>query len=190
MTENSYHPAIVNEGITLCFDTNAIYGKRTALNFLIGIRDYFPNRRLIIPAWVIAERLRQLMVEYGSGFQFSKVRYFLEGLKKHKIEIVAFDIDVVFREEEIISDWLKVVGQFEDKEWDWAKRPLPKIRKDQPCAQRCRTGDHIVYAIALRHSALLVTKDDPLLNQVLKDGTYPGAIHAEELERFIGYHIE
>lgn len=190
MSENVYHHAIDNEKIPLCFDTNSIFGEKAGPEFLINIRQRFPNRKLLIPTWVVAERSRQLKLKYGETFKLSEIRDFLQD-PDIAIELAGFD-DTVMRLEEnkLQSDWLKVVGQFEDREWDWRKRALPKIREDQPCAQRCRTGDHIVYAIALRHSALLVTKDDQLLNQILKDGVYPGAIHAEELEQFIGYHIE
>jgi hypothetical protein len=189
MSENVYHQAIDNERIPLCFDTNSIFGKKAGPAFLINIRERFPKRRLLIPTWVVAERSRQLKLKYGEKFKLSEIRDFLQDADI-AIELVGFD-DTVMRLEQnkLQSDWLKVVGQFEDNEWAWEKRLLPKENKDEPCAQRCRTGDHIVYAIALRHSALLVTEDKQLLDQVLKDGTYPGAIRAKELKRFIGYHI-
>jgi len=183
-----YHQAIDNENIPLCFDTSAIFGEKTAKSFLTSVRKRFPNRKLLIPTWVVAERSRQLKLERGNKFDLSKIRGFLDD-SEIKSELVGFDREIVMRLEgnKLQSDWLKVVSQFGDQEWAWEKRPLPKENKDQPCAQRCRTGDHIVYAIALRHGALLVTEDKQLLAQVLKDGAYPGAIRAKELKKFIGY---
>jgi len=55
--------------VPLCFDTSAIFGKVSFASFLGRVRRTFPARRLILPAWVVAERSRQLHEEYGNQFE-------------------------------------------------------------------------------------------------------------------------
>ena len=168
---------LLDEQIPLCFDTCAIYGENTALKFLESVRKRFPQRRLLIPTWVVAERVRQLKVEHGENFRLSLVMGFLKK-PDLKLELSPFDESVA------LNGWLDVVGRFQDSEWDWKGR---KTLDSQPCAERCRVGDHIIYAVARAHKALLVTEDDGLLKQVGANGIAPGAVHARELKRVLSW---
>ncbi|MDS4060272.1 MAG: hypothetical protein RKP73_17135 [Candidatus Contendobacter sp.] len=164
-----------DETIPLCFDTNSIYGKKEGPLLLMKTRERFQSRKLLIPALVVAERSRQLKAEMGDKFKRSSVKSFLSD-EDLKLEVASFDEKVA------LGGWLNVVGRFTNLEWDWKRQPPEKPR---PCAERCRTGDHIVYALALTHGALLVTGDGGLLKQVAADGTYPGAIHTNQFKALL-----
>lgn len=175
MSTRTIDQLIHDENIPLCFDTNAIFGSRAGPELLRKIREHFRARKLLIPAWVVAERSRQLKMQYGTKFNRSLIEGFLAD-PELGLELLAFDRDVA------LSGWLDVVGRFSDKEWGWKTQPSEKPR---PCAERCRTGDHIVYALALTHGALLVTGDGGLLKQVAADGAYPGAIDVDQLKALL-----
>ena len=168
---------LFDESVPLCFDTNAIFGKTSSTHLLESARKRFPERRLLIPAWVVAERGRQLKIEYGEEFDSSVIETWLNKLSI-KAEVLAFDQEVA------LGKWLDVVGRFQNSEWSWTGQPLSEKR---PCAERCRTGDHIVYALALTHGALLVTGDEGLLEQVAADGAYPGAIDVYQFKALLGF---
>lgn len=178
MDSRAIDELIADETIPFCFDTNAIYGEREGPYFLEHIRDRFPTRRLLIPIWVVAERCRQLKVKRKDKFKRSLIESFLAN-PDLKVEVLAFD------QETALSSWLDVVGRFSDKEWDWKGQPPEKPR---PCAERCRTGDHIVHALALTHGALLVTDDKGLLKQVVADRAYLGAIDVNQLKTLLGLY--
>ncbi|MDG4594583.1 MAG: hypothetical protein P9F75_02640 [Candidatus Contendobacter sp.] len=175
MSARTIDQLLHDENIPLCFDTNAIFGSRAGPELLRKIRERFRARKLLIPAWVVAERSRQLKMQYGTRFNRSLIEGFLAD-PELELELLAFDRDVA------LSGWLDVVERFQDNEWRWEEQPTSKPR---PCAERCRTGDHIVYALALAHRALLVTGDKPLLRQVAADGAYPGAIGVDRLRALL-----
>lgn len=164
-----------DETIPLCFDTNSIYGNIGGPALLMKIRERFQSRKLLVPAFVVAERSRQLKAEKGDKFNRSWIEDFLSD-EDLKLQVLPFDQEVA------LGGWLDVVGRFSDKAWSWKTQPPEKPR---PCAERCRTGDHIVYALALTHGALLVTGDGGLLKQVAADGTYPGAIDVAQLKALL-----
>lgn len=168
---------LFDESVPLCFDTNAIFGKTSATDFLESIRRRFPARRLLIPAWVVAERGRQLKIEYGEEFDSSMIETWLKK-PSIKAEVLAFDQEVA------LGGWLDVVGRFQNSEWSWTGQPLSEKR---PCAERCRTGDHIIHALALTHGALLVTNDKGLLS-VAANCSFLGAIEVEQLKTLLDFH--
>lgn len=167
-----------DETIPLCFDTNSIYGKIEGPALLMKIRERFRSRKLLIPAFVVAERIRQLKAEKGDKFNRSWIEDFLSD-EDLKLQVLPFDQEVA------LGGWLDVVGRFSDKAWSWKTQPPEKPR---PCAERCRTGDHIVYALALTHGALLVTDDKELLWQVAANCSFPGAIEVDRLKVLLDFH--
>ena len=180
MTADAVQKVLSNNDIALCFDTSAIYGNRVGPALLEAIRERFPTRKLLIPAWVVAEKTRDLKAIHGPDFRLEEIEGFLQD-DELDLNIVAFDENVS------LNGWLEVTERLGPKGWKWEKRDLPKVRKEQPCAERCRSGDYIVYAIARTHKALLVTEDKELREQVERDGTYPGVITARELAKFVGF---
>ena len=165
--------ALDDESVPLCFDTSAVFGSREAPRFLRQVRDRFPGRMLIIPAWVVAERVRQLRIKYGNEFDPSMIRREFLNAKTLDLFVAPFDEDVA------LLGWVEVTGRFTDEEWSWENHPLKRSSKNLPCAERCRSGDHAIYATASAHRALLVTNDDGLLEQVKRDGYLPGAVSKE-----------
>jgi hypothetical protein len=170
------NPFLGQDDIPFCFDTSAIYGDVAGPRLLKGVRDRFPNRELMIPAWVVAEKLRQMKRARGERLDMVRVRGFLAD-PDLKLRIMPFG------RETATGSWLEVVGNFTDEQWRWEH--LPKQYTQRPCAQRCRSGDHIVYATARTHGALLVTEDDGLIKQVQEDGYEPGAIAIQALQSLL-----
>lgn len=164
MNSLSLDPRIADPDIPLCFDTNAIFGKVFPARFVRTVRERFPRRPLLIPVIVVAESVRQLKVAYQDRFNVNMIRSFLR-MPEYGLEVVAFD------EEVTLDSWLAVTGRFSEVEWE---------------RERCRTGDHMIYALARSRNALLVTGDKPLRKQIAKDGVYPGAIETNELKKFLG----
>ncbi len=80
---------------------------------------------------------------------------------------------------------MEVGGRFEDGHWSWQRRPLPRNRADQPCAERCRAADRAIDATARQHQALLVTEDQVLAAEAARDGYRPGAVSASELRQIL-----
>lgn len=182
MSSDSVDTRLANEDIPLCFDTNAIFGKVSSELFLRSVRVRFPRRKLLIPVNTVAERARQLRAEKGDAFRVSDIRAFLDS-PDLGLEVVGFDREVA------LNGWLAVTGGFRNQDWEWEERPVPRKRSEQPCAERCRTGDHMVYAVARSQDALLVTEDKMLLAQVARDGMPPGAIKTSELKTFVAFGI-
>jgi hypothetical protein len=130
----------------------------------------------------VAERARQLKAEKGDGFKVSYIKAFLDS-PDLGLEVVGFNREVA------LNEWLAITGGFRNEDWGWEHRPVPQTRNEQPCAERCRVGDHMVYAVARSQNALLVTGDETLLAQVARDGIHPGAIKTSELKAFVGFGI-
>lgn len=147
----------------LCFDTNSIWGEREAPRHLRRIRRRFPRRRLLIPAWVVAERVRQLSERYGDGFEPSLIAAFLDD-ETTSLEVVPFSRDVS------VGAWRKATAKL-SRPWDWKGGQDPTER---PCAERCRSGDYIVYATAIAHGAVLVTDDTAFAEQAARGDLIPG----------------
>lgn len=159
----------------LCFDTSAIYGDRRSVTNLESIRKRFPDRRLLIPAWVVAEKARISQAERASEFRVSLLEAFLRA-PNLGLEVVPFDSSVA------LGGWLAATNHPEvSGRWSWQTNPIPQHRLEQPCGERCRTGDYIVYALARHHQAVLVTEDRALLNQVQHHAYHPGACRIREL---------
>lgn len=176
MDSNIPNDAITDESVPLCFDTSAIFGLRAGPRLLLKTRERFPQRSLLVPAWVVAERARQIKVEQGARFNPARLRSFLED-EDLRIEVPVFDREVA------LGAWLAVVGRFSNDQW----RGGEQAQEQRPCAERCRLGDHIVFAFAVAHGALLVTGDGGLLEQVERDKAKPGCIHLKILMDFLGY---
>jgi predicted nucleic acid-binding protein len=170
------NPFLQQADMPLCFDTSAIYGNVEGARLLQKVRDQFPRRELIIPAWVVAEKLRHMRQRMGANFRMSLVESFLSD-QDLRLRVVSFSLKTA------TDAWLGVVKNFTDDEWRWER--LPKEYTPRPCAQRCRTGDHIVYAVAREHRALLVTRDDGFIAQVQRDVYLPGAVHIQELQSML-----
>ncbi len=164
MTAN---PFLGRGNVPLCFDTCAIYGDVEGPSLLRRVRDRFPERDLIIPAWVVAEKLRQMKRDKGALFSMARVRAFLLD-QDIRLWVVPFGLETA------TDAWLEVVGNFRDDEWRW--EGLSQEYTERPCVQRCRSGDHIVYATARMHRALLVTQDSGLIDQVRRDAYVPGVV--------------
>ena len=160
----------------LCFDTCAVYGSGGTATLLRKLRDLFPERALLIPSFVIAERARQLRVSKGPDYDASVPARFVEQLEQLGVAFPPFDTGTA------LVAWPETAGRFPDDRWRWEDAPTGSKR---PCGQKCRTGDHIVYAIARAHSAVLVTDDRDLLLQVSADGYQPGAVKLSEVRSWV-----
>jgi hypothetical protein len=177
MTDN---PFLEREDVPICFDTCAIYGDIEGPRLLEKLRERFPERELIIPAWVVAEKLRQMKRDKGAKFDMSRVQLFLSD-PDLKLRVMPFSLETA------TDSWLEVVGDFTEDNWSWER--LPNQYTPRPCAQRCRSGDHIVYAIARAHRALLVTQDQGLITQVMQDGYVPGTADIPALKSMLAIRM-
>ncbi len=162
--------------VPLCFDTSAIHGNVAGANLLHAIRKQFPAREPIVPAWVVAEKVRQMRLDMGEAFNMAKVRGFLSD-PDLKLEVKPFNRNTA------IGSWQELVGPFSNEEWRWEHLPAEYVPR--PCAERCRTGDHIVYAIARAHGALLVTDDRGLVAQVQTDAYRPGVVMVQAVQSML-----
>jgi len=164
-----------NEHIPLCFDTSVFFVRGKALPFFRKVREQFPERTLIVPAAAIAEHARQLMARRGRTPEEAviELKTYLDD-DDNGLTVGDFNSAVA------LYGWVKVTGHFDEQIWKWQKRPVPKSRSEQPCGERCRVGDHAIYATALTHGALLVTSDKSLIDQVQGENTYPGAVYLED----------
>jgi hypothetical protein len=122
----------------------------------------------------VAERARQLASEKGPRFEPRFVRAFVETLRAIPVEFPGFALETA------LSAWPEVTGRYPAGVWCWENAPPACTR---PCAERCRTGDHIVYAIAREHEAVLVTNDRKLREQAELDCYEPGAMSLSEFCR-------
>ena len=154
----------------LCFDTNSVWGVVEAPRQLRRIRQRFPERRLLVPAWVVAERVRQLAVSYGSEFKPELISAFLDD-ESTALEIVPFSAATS------LHAWRLATSKL-SQSWDWKDGTETTKR---PCAERCRSGDYLVYACAIEHHALLVTEDKVLAKQAKSDGRLPGIVSMSQL---------
>lgn len=156
--------------IPLCFDTSAIWSEHI-YRALRKVRGTFPERALLLPVIVVAERARQLRVKYGDGFNWQMIKNFIDNAYL-RLDVIAFERTTVVPAGEpppgaAESPWLSVVGRFEEKTWE--------------AAERARFADHAVYATARAAGAILVVEDKPFRRQVETDGYSPGAITMERL---------
>lgn len=153
--------------IPLCFDTCALPGRKSpgALKFLRRIRKCFPQRDLLLPAFVIAEAIRQLKLDLmEQGIQYDQI--FVDNFLNDRdlaIKIIDFNRDVTY------PHWLDVVGCYTDADWDET--------------QKARFADHGMYASARARGAILVTNDKKLRRTIKGDGYHPGAITKDALEQ-------
>ena len=69
------------------------------------------------------------------------------------LDVVPFDQDVA------LGAWLRATALRGERSWAWR----PGVT--QPCGERCRSGDYVVLATAVAHSALLVTDDGQQADQ-------------------------
>lgn len=170
--------------IALCFDTSAVFGGGKTFELMELSRERLGDGRpLLIPTVVIAERVRQFKVELGSSFDPNKVHRFVGYLR----DTLGVEFPC-FTEDAAINGWAVVAGNFSSDEWSWENAPLDRLlskQRSSPCAERCRTADHMIYAIARARGALLVTNDKGLKGQVNHDGYVPGAITVTELQRLL-----
>ncbi len=146
---------LLDPAIPLCFDTSAIFGVRQGPALLRDVRKRFPERELILPAWVIAERVRQLRSQMGLRFDPQVIRAFLSDAELN-LRLAEFNADAA------LTGWLAVTSDLPGL-WGWEGLTHAVER---PCAQRCRSGDYFVAAIAASHGAILVTDDHGLRQQM------------------------
>jgi len=137
------------------------------------LRDAFPARELLLPAVVIAERLRQLRVKHGDNFDPELIDQFLND-SYLALLIAPFKQSVGERFAELAASlgtsWIPV--------WPEQRRNVAK----HPCGERCRWVDHAVTALAKATGAILVTRDTRILDTCRGDpGFYPEARRPEEL---------
>lgn len=181
MTSESSREALDNASIPICFDTNAIFDAHTGPLLLESVRERFPIRDLFIPIFVVAEIARRYKVRHGEQYDptLTHILFVLKD-KELRLKVIPFGNKLA------LNVWPAVTGKFaqDDWAWGWGKRPCPKKPRHPPCAERCRTGDHLIYALARSRNALLVTGDKPLLREVAQDD--PGALSTCELKRFLG----
>lgn len=167
---------LLNEEVPLCFDTSAIYGQRGARRLLQTLRDRFPSRRLIVPALVVSERVRQLKEEFDRSerkFDVEMVKGFLQD-PRLRLEITAYDHEIA------LGAWVDLAAGLPDQVW----KPYFEIKKTldrRPCGERCRAGDHLIQATARQHQAILVTNDDVLYQHAAR--LQPGVVREVELRR-------
>lgn len=147
--------SLLDPRVPLCFDTSSVFGVRHGPELLRAVRKKFPERELILPAWVIAERARQLRSQLGERFDPQLIRAFLFDPELN-LRLADFTTETTLR------GWLAVTTELPGP-WGWEGLPLPPNR---PCAQRCRSGDYFVAAIAASHDAVLVTDDHNLRQQM------------------------
>jgi hypothetical protein len=98
---------LLDANVPLCFDTSAVPSQRNPRKLLRKIRGRFPERRLLIPAWVVAEIVRQLRAKHGHAFRADEVTAILDH-PELSLEVVGVERDTA------IGAWLQVVGRFAD----------------------------------------------------------------------------
>lgn len=165
---------VLDSGVPLCFDTSAVPSQGNPVKLLLPIRERFPGRRLLIPAWVVAEAVRQLRAKHGDAYRDNMVAAFLDNPELN-LEVVGFERATA------LGAWPQVAGRFADADWRWELRPLPEKRRDQPCAQRCRAADHAILAAAVQARAVLVSDDDELRREAANAALLPAAVSVKEL---------
>lgn len=163
--------------VPLCFDTNTVYSARKTIEFLRAVREKFPIRKLVMPTIVIAEVGRKEFRRLGPKFDPKIPMQFLEN---EDIQITVADFD---REAALCHGPFVLNSRREP--WAWEDAPIERTSRKSACAARCRIADHLVYIIARRHGALLVTNDKELLKEVLHDGYNPGGINQQELQNIL-----
>lgn len=153
----------------LVFDTSAAFGARGVRR----LRDVFPTRTFFLPTLVITERVRQLRVEHGEGFDPELIDQFLDN-EYLDLEIVPFGRDAGQRLAELAATF--------GNNW---KPVWPEYQRNvaiHPCGERCRLVDHAVTAIALATGSVLVTSDQRVIDDCRSaPDRYPEAKKPEEL---------
>lgn len=158
--------ALLDGGVPLCFDTSSAFG----VSLLRLARRAFPEHELILPAWVVAERVRQFQREKGPAFDIEVIRTFLHDPVLN-LKIAPFD------EKTATTGWLAVTATLAGP-WGWERI----VSETRPCAHRCRSGDYIVAAVAVSTGALLVTDDTELRRQVSANNfPLPGCCSGREM---------
>jgi len=163
-----------DERVPLCFDTSALFYKQAVERFLRDLRTVFPHRDVLIPVTVVAETVRQLSAAKGAAFSDKPIRRFLAH-PDLALEVVPLDVEVA------VTAWRTVTDPIAST-WRWEDLPRSTQR---PCAERCRTGDYQIYAVARHRGALLVTDDRGLRAQVKRDGYQPGAVSRDALQSVV-----
>jgi predicted nucleic acid-binding protein len=150
--------AILNPAIPICFDTNVLYGN-LHLTRLPSCKAKWPDRSLLIPSIVVAEKVRQ-RIWSGLSFDASKFRSFLANY-----QVVAFD------NESAMDPWSAALQRIEPKTKDSWERA------------RVRWPDYAINAIARRHKAILISEDGCLRADINMD--YPRALKWQQFEPFL-----
>lgn len=141
-----------SERVPLCFDTCAMwgFGSRNDKDLPTLVRGRFPERTLLVPAYVVAELARQVSIgEHGK-----RTLVILKGyLTRPELKLRIIGLGSNGSGMQWMNSWIDVVGRFDAGTWK--------------SKEKARFADHLVHAMARWHGpAVLVTDDGKLREQV------------------------
>jgi len=173
---------ICSSGVTLAFDTNAVYDDGRLFNLCDRIDHYnvrhdaaaLPRVRLVISAVAYTEKLFDLKQRFRDRFDLNRI---LQGLKRKQIDFHAFDAGHALATAVRLGEKYK-----DDAEWQRAKRAryiaalgLPRDTNAPATGRNCgATIDWLIGGHAQAEGAILVTDDN--------DPEFGGGIERVKLE--------